>query len=109
MCKAINAMQQPAQNEANNITANYQTAPAPILRLGGTIGGRWVALGLSQTHAWALLRAFTALLLAGLAAVADASCVLEQNEGFAVRCTVPATGVWSAVVSVEWTEVTTFP
>ena len=35
--------------------------------------------------------------------------VLAQNEGFAVRCTVPATGVWSAVVSVEWTEVATFP
>lgn len=35
--------------------------------------------------------------------------VLEQNEGFAVRCTVPATGVWSAVVSVEWTEVAAFP
>lgn len=35
--------------------------------------------------------------------------VLAQNEGFSVRCTVPATGVWSAVVSVEWTEVATFP
>lgn len=34
--------------------------------------------------------------------------VLAQNEGFAVRCTVPATGVWSAVVSVEWTEVAAY-
>jgi hypothetical protein len=34
--------------------------------------------------------------------------VLAQDEGFAVRCTVPATGVWSAVVSIEWTEVAAF-
>jgi hypothetical protein len=34
--------------------------------------------------------------------------VLAQNEGIAVRCTVPATGTWSAVVSVEWTEVQSF-
>ena len=35
--------------------------------------------------------------------------VLAQNEGFAVRCTVPATGVWSAIVTAKWSEITTFP
>lgn len=34
--------------------------------------------------------------------------VLAQNEGVAVRCTVPATGVWNVTVSVEWSEVATF-
>jgi hypothetical protein len=34
--------------------------------------------------------------------------ILAQNEGFTVRCTVPATGVWSANVAIEWSEVSTF-
>lgn len=34
--------------------------------------------------------------------------VLAQNEGVVVRCTVPATGVWNAGVTVKWIEVTAF-
>jgi hypothetical protein len=30
--------------------------------------------------------------------------LLEQNEGFVIRATVPATGTWSLAVSVEWSE-----
>lgn len=35
--------------------------------------------------------------------------VLAQDEGFIVRCTVPATGTWKAVISVDWTELYRFP
>lgn len=31
--------------------------------------------------------------------------VLVQNEGFIIRATVPATGTWSFVVEMEWSEV----
>lgn len=34
--------------------------------------------------------------------------ILAQNEGPQVRATVPATGVWSATVSMKWGEVTAF-
>ncbi len=34
---------------------------------------------------------------------------LVQDEGFVVRCTVPATGTWKAVISVDWTELYRFP
>ena len=34
--------------------------------------------------------------------------VLAQNEGIAIRGTVPATGVWSATVSMYWAEVTAY-
>jgi hypothetical protein len=36
--------------------------------------------------------------------------MFEQNEGFVIRCTVPATGTWVFAVNVEWSEVlvTTF-
>jgi hypothetical protein len=30
--------------------------------------------------------------------------LLEANEGFAIRATVPATGTWTFAVTVEWTE-----
>jgi hypothetical protein len=29
----------------------------------------------------------------------------EQNEGFVIRATVPATGTWTFEVQVEWAEV----
>jgi len=34
--------------------------------------------------------------------------VLAQNEGFAIRATVPATGTWQFGVTVIWTEVATY-
>lgn len=34
--------------------------------------------------------------------------VLAQNEGFVIRATVPATGVWNASFIVKWSEVTAF-
>jgi hypothetical protein len=34
--------------------------------------------------------------------------VLAQNEGFLLRATVPATGVWTLDVNVEWTEIASF-
>ena len=34
--------------------------------------------------------------------------VLSQNEGFSVRCTVPATGVWNLGVRIKWAEVAAF-
>jgi hypothetical protein len=34
--------------------------------------------------------------------------ILAQNEGFIVRATVPATGVWQAVFTVEWREVASY-
>lgn len=34
--------------------------------------------------------------------------VLAQNEGFAIRATVPATGTWQFGVTVKWTEVTAY-
>lgn len=34
--------------------------------------------------------------------------VLTMNEGFIIRATVPATGVWQGNVSVDWIEVTSF-
>lgn len=34
--------------------------------------------------------------------------VLVQNEGIAVRATVPATGTWAASVSMKWAEVTAY-
>lgn len=34
--------------------------------------------------------------------------VLATNEGICVRATVPATGVWSATVSMKWCEVTAY-
>ncbi len=34
--------------------------------------------------------------------------VLAQNEGVVVRATVPATGVWNASVTVQWTETTAY-
>ena len=34
--------------------------------------------------------------------------VLAQNEGIAVRATVPATGTWAASISMKWSEVSAF-
>ncbi len=34
--------------------------------------------------------------------------ILAQNEGFVVRATVPATGVWNLGVQISWSEVTTY-
>jgi hypothetical protein len=34
--------------------------------------------------------------------------MLVTNEGFVIRATVPATGLWSFAVTTEWDEVTTF-
>jgi hypothetical protein len=34
--------------------------------------------------------------------------VLAQNEGIAVRATMPATGTWSASVLMKWAEVTAY-
>ncbi len=34
--------------------------------------------------------------------------LLAQNEGFAIRATVPATGTWQFGVTVQWTEVTAY-
>lgn len=34
--------------------------------------------------------------------------VFAQNEGFEVRCTVPATGTWFFTTTIEWTEVASF-
>ncbi len=34
--------------------------------------------------------------------------ILEDNEGFVVRATVPATGTWSAAVQVVWHEVSSY-
>ena len=34
--------------------------------------------------------------------------VFAQNEGFIIRATVPATGVWDFSVTMEWSEVTAF-
>src|SRR3990172_876696 len=44
------------------------------------------------------------------AGVADGEhpLVLSQNEGFSIRATVPATGVWNLGVLVKWAEVAAF-
>ena len=34
--------------------------------------------------------------------------VLAQNEGFVVTATVPATGTWTAGLSIAWSEVTAY-
>jgi hypothetical protein len=34
--------------------------------------------------------------------------LLEQNEGFVIRATVPATGVWNLGFQVHWAEATTY-
>lgn len=34
--------------------------------------------------------------------------ILTQNEGFAVRATVPATGTWQFGITVHWTELTAY-
>ncbi len=34
--------------------------------------------------------------------------VLAQNEGFVIKATVPATGVWLAAFTVRWTETSTY-
>jgi hypothetical protein len=34
--------------------------------------------------------------------------ILAQNEGFIIRATVPATGVWDFSVTMEWSEVTAY-
>lgn len=34
--------------------------------------------------------------------------VCEQNEGFTVQCTVPATGTWQFTVGVDWLELASF-
>lgn len=35
----------------------------------------------------------------------ESPLVLAANEGFVIRCTVPATGVWSLGVRVRWAEI----
>lgn len=34
--------------------------------------------------------------------------ILAQNEGFVIKATVPATGVWTAAFTIRWTEATTY-
>ena len=38
----------------------------------------------------------------------ESPLVLAQNEGFAIRATVPATGTWQFGVTVAWAELTAF-
>lgn len=38
----------------------------------------------------------------------DHPLILAQNEGFAIRATVPATGTWQFGVTVRWTEVSAY-
>lgn len=43
-----------------------------------------------------------------LAPEGEQPLVLEQNEGFVIRAQVPATGTWTAAVTVKWSELTEF-